>query len=113
MSCRNITSATEQQLAIITNLLYNNYIAITIHNFRSIDSLQHLSTSLDSLVSNLHSSGESNFKLTREYIDMEHDGSNYKFDLMTRNGVYPYSYIDNVETFKEGWNIFEKPILYR
>ena len=65
--------------------------------------MQHLSASLDKLVKNLLNRGADNLKLTREYINTEHEGSQRKFELLTRKGVYPYSYIDQVEKFDEGW----------
>ena len=65
--------------------------------------MQHLSASLEKLVKNLLNRGADNLKLTRDYIDAEHEGSDERFDLLTRKGVYPYSYIDRVERFNEGW----------
>ena len=69
---------------------------------RFIDSMQHLSASLDKLVKNLLNRGAENLKLTQEYIDSEHGGCERKFELLTRKGVYPYSYIDQVQKFDEG-----------
>lgn len=77
------------------------YVSITTKEFRFIDSLQHLSTSLDKLTRNLVNSGLENFKYTREFIDVEHDGCDEKFELLTRKGVYPYSYIDEAAKFDE------------
>ena len=70
--------------------------------FRFIDSLQHLSTSLDSLTKNLVNSGLDNLKYTKDYIDTEHGGSQEKFELLTRKGVYPYAYVDEAAKFNEG-----------
>ena len=64
--------------------------------------MQHLSASLDKLVKNLLNRGAENLKLTQEYIDSEHGGCERKFELLTRKGVYPYSYIDQVQKFDEG-----------
>ena len=64
--------------------------------------MQHLSTSLDKLVKNLLNSGVDNLKLTKDYVDTEHEGCEEKFELLMRKGVYPYSYIDNVSKFDEG-----------
>ena len=64
--------------------------------------MQHLSVPLDKLVKNLLNRGADNLKLTKEYINTEHGGSERKFELLTRKGVYPYSYIDRVEKFDEG-----------
>ena len=67
--------------------------------------MQHLSASLEKLVKNLLNRGADNLKLTRDYIDTEHEGRDERFNLLTRKGVYPYSYIDRVERFNEGWYI--------
>ena len=64
--------------------------------------MQHLSTSLGKLVQNLLHGGPGELKLIQDYIDTEHGGDETKFDLLTRKGVYPYSYIDGVEKFAEG-----------
>ena len=56
---------------------------------------------MDKLTRNLVNSGLENFKYTREFIDAEHDGCNEKFELLTRKGVYPYSYIDEAVKFDE------------
>lgn len=64
--------------------------------------MQHLSTSLDKLVKNLLNSGVDNLKLTKDYIDSEHGGCEEKFELLTRKGIYPYSYIEDVSNFDEG-----------
>lgn len=65
--------------------------------------MQHLSAPLDKLVKNLLNRGADNLKLTKEYINTEHGDSERKFELLTRKGVYPYSYIDQVEKFDQGW----------
>ena len=54
------------------------------------------------LVQNLLHGGPGELKLIQDYIDTEHGGDETKFDLLTRKGVYPYSYIDGVEKFAEG-----------
>jgi hypothetical protein len=64
--------------------------------------MQHLSASLDKLVKNLLNRGAENLKLTRDFIDNEYGGCERKFELLTRKGVYPYSYIDQVQKFDEG-----------
>ena len=56
---------------------------------------------MDKLTRNLVNSGLENFKYTREFIDAEHDGCDEKFELLTRKGVYPYSYIDEAVKFDE------------
>ncbi len=65
--------------------------------------MQHLSTSLDKLSKNLLNRGVENLKLTREYVDTMYDmGQDEKFELLTRKGVYPYSYVDSHQRFAEG-----------
>ncbi len=71
--------------------------------YRFIDYQQHLSTSLEKLAKNLLNRGAENLKLTRNYIDTMHDtDQDEKFELLTRKGVYPYSYVDNHDKFDEG-----------
>ena len=69
---------------------------------RFIDSLQHLNASLDKLVTNLTHGGVAPLKHLREYIDEEHEGSEEKFNLLTRKGVYPYSYVTTASDFEDG-----------
>ena len=69
---------------------------ILIFNFRFIDSNQHLTASLDKLVKNLKSKGNQFFKYTKLFA-----GTNDKLDMLTRKGVYPYSYMDSFSKFNE------------
>ena len=65
--------------------------------------MQHLSTSVEKLANNLLNRGAENLKLTRDYVDTMHDtNQDEKFELLTRKGVYPYSYVDTHEKFDEG-----------
>ena len=69
--------------------------------------MQHLSAPLDKLTKNLLNRGAENLKLTQEYIDTMHDtDQEEKFELLTRKGVYPYSYVDGCPKFDEGWSTF-------
>jgi len=61
-------------------------------NLKFIDSFGFMPSSLSKLVENLKSSGPDNFKCTREEF-----GS--LTDMITRKGVYPYSYMDNWSKF--------------
>ena len=70
--------------------------------FRFIDSLQHLNTSLEKLVTNLTHGGVAQLKHLREYVEEEHEGSEEKFDLLTRKGIYPYSYVTEASDFEDG-----------
>ncbi|KAL5267281.1 hypothetical protein ACHWQZ_G004350 [Mnemiopsis leidyi] len=87
-------------IEIIPNSM-EKYVSVRTRKFRLIDSMQHLSAPLDKLVKNLLNRGADNLKLTKEYINTEHGDSERKFELLTRKGVYPYSYIDQVEKFDQ------------
>ena len=62
---------------------------------RFIDSYRFMSSSLDSLVSNLSSEPES-FKSTRTVY-----GDGEQFKLLLRKGVYPYEYMDSLKKLNE------------
>ena len=81
---------------------YQYYFHIIKFNYRFIDSLQHLNTSLDKLTQNLTHGGLTALNNLWDYVENEHGGSDVKFNLLTRKGVYPYSYITNVTKFEEG-----------
>ena len=66
-------------------------------NFRFIDSLQFMNTSLENLVQNLKASGLENFKNLRRRFGNDQT----TLDLITRKGVYPYDYINSLDRFKE------------
>ena len=70
-----------------------NYISVTINNKLSfIDSLQFLSSSLDSLIKNL---SKNDFKyLTQEF-------NNNVLDLVKQKWSYHYEYMSDFEKFKE------------
>ena len=69
---------------------------------RFIDSAQHLSTSLDKLVRNLTIHGTDRLNNLRDFINETYEGCETKLQLLSRKGVYPYSYIDSMERFTEG-----------
>ena len=62
------------------------------HQIRFIDSFKFIATSLDKIVNNLPKDAFKNVK--RYYADD-------KFSLLTRNGIYPYEYMDSPERLKE------------
>ena len=64
----------------------------TNHNLTFIDSFQFMSSSLEELVKNLRSDDLDNFKYVRE----EFGDDTY---MMTRKGIYPYSYMDSWAKF--------------
>ena len=67
--------------------------SFSLGGLRFIDSLQFLSTSLDSLVKNLPIE---DFKLLTKFIE-----NTEKRDLMLRKGVYPYDYVDSAKKLDE------------
>ena len=69
------------------------YVSFSLGGLRFIDSLQFLSTSLDSLVKNLPIE---DFKLLTKFIE-----NTEKRDLMLRKGVYPYDYVDSAKKLDE------------
>ena len=77
-----------------------NYTSVMTEEFRFIDSYQHLSASLDTLVKNLKDDGEDKFTATRDFVNSL-DGSPNKLRLLTRKGVYPYAFMDSFEKFEE------------
>ena len=58
-----------------------------------IDSLQFLSSSIDSFIKNLN---KDDFKYLRQEFD------NNVLDLVEQKGFYPYEYMTDLEKFKEG-----------
>ncbi|XP_065180192.1 uncharacterized protein LOC135810627 [Sycon ciliatum] len=76
------------EISVIANNM-EKYISFKWHQYRFIDSMAFLNSSLDSLVSN---TPEDAFKLTRT---MAHH------DLLLRKGVYPYEYMDSFARFDE------------
>lgn len=77
------------------------YLSFSIDNFRFIDSAQFLLSSLEGLVANLKKKDVANFKLTGEVFGG-------RLDMMTRKGVYPYSYMDSFSRFDEGFPSIDK-----
>ena len=85
-----------KEIKMKINAIPNNmekYMAFMLGNHLTfIDSFQFMSSSLDTLVSNLP---EEAFKYTSKKFKKE------KFNLMTRKGVYPYDYMDSFEKFNK------------
>ena len=52
---------------------------------------------------NLTHTSTSQLKHLQSYIDDEYEGSEQKFNLLTRKGVYPYSHIQESTNFEEGF----------
>jgi len=64
-----------------------------LHELTFIDSLQFMSSSLSKLVDNLKTGGLEKFEYTNQEF-------NKYTELMTRKGVYPYSFMDDWKKFK-------------
>ncbi|XP_065180407.1 uncharacterized protein LOC135810966 [Sycon ciliatum] len=76
------------EISVIANNM-EKYISFKWRQYRFIDSMAFLNSSLDSLVSN---TPEDAFKLTRTLAH---------HDLLLRKGVYPYEYMDSFARFDE------------
>ena len=70
-----------------------DYIPKSRFDLRFIDSFQFLSSSLSTLVENLKQEGLRKFKYLKQEVEDEN------LELLTRKGVYPYSYIDSWKKF--------------
>ena len=79
----------------VINVIPNNvekYMAFMIRNLIFIDSFQFMSQSLSDLANNLPKDG---FYHTKKEFGTEN------LELITRNSVYPYDYMDDFNKFKE------------
>ena len=82
----------KMSINIIPNIM-ERYLSFMLGNHLTfIDSIQFMSSSLDSLVRNLPTEA---FKYTSEKYKEK------KLELMKRKGVYPYDYMDSFEKFSE------------
>lgn len=75
---------------------FEKYMSFSFGNFRFLDSFAFMSSSLDTLTTNLLKDGRDNFKHT-----LEGDLTETQKSLILRKGVYPYEYIDSYEKFEE------------
>lgn len=73
-----------------------NYISFSLGDLRFIDSYQFMSSSLESLISNLSKDGLENFQQFRKFFTNDE-----KARLLLRKNVYCYDYIDSFEKFNE------------
>ena len=85
-------NAKERVSCIATNL--EQFLTFTYRGLKFIDSCQFMKTSLSVLAENLKKSGDEKFTHTKQHFE-EH------FDLVTRKGVYCYSYMTSFEKFTE------------
>ena len=87
-----------EEKQMIINAIPSNmekYLSFMLGNHLTfIDSFQFMSSSLDKLVSNLPR--ESLKYTSKEFKDE-------KLDLMAREGVYPYDYMDSFDKFNENY----------
>lgn len=73
-------------------------ITLMLGKFKLIDSSSFMPESLENLVINLFDKGEEYFKQTKKIAG----GSRQKLHMLTRKGVFPYEYLDNVSKLSEG-----------
>ena len=85
-------STKERVNCIATN--FEQFLTFSYRGLKFVDSYQFLKASLSTLAENLKKSGEEKFVHTRRHFP-EH------FDIVTRKGVYPYSYMDSFDRFEE------------
>jgi hypothetical protein len=82
-----------KKLRVIANS-NERYVTFNLSNPTFIDSFQFLSSSLDTLVQNLKSSGDVHFKNFSRQFNSEREKS-----LLLRKGVYPYSFVTEASKF--------------
>jgi hypothetical protein len=75
---------------------FEKYMTFSFGEFRFLDSFAFMSSSLDTLSSNLLKDGKENFKYTLKY-----DLNEKQQKLILSKGVYPYEYMDSYEKFNE------------
>ena len=75
---------------------FEKYMTFSFGEFRFLDSFAFMSSSLDTLASNLLKDGKHNFAHT-----LKNNYNEEQNDLMLSKGVYPYEYMDSTERFNE------------
>jgi hypothetical protein len=75
---------------------FEKYMTFSFGEFRFLDSFAFMSSSLDTLSSNLLKDGRENFKHT-----LNSDLNESQKKLILSKGVYPYEYMDSYERFNE------------
>lgn len=76
---------------------FEKYMTFSFGEFRFLDSFAFLSSSLDTLASNLLKDGKDNFKHTLSQPNLTDE----QIDLLLSKGVYPYEYMDCNEKFND------------
>ena len=77
------------------------FVTFSIGNLKFKDSLQFLNSSLDALVKNLAAKSNAFNHLRSYFEDKWGHLPEEAFQMLTRKGVYPYSYMDSWNKFKE------------
>ena len=93
-----------QKIRLIPKTL-ESYSSIITTKFRILDSLQHLTFPLDTLVKNLTNNGSTHehlHVLKAHVLERYGPNNQKKLELLSRKGVYPYGYMDSFERFDEG-----------
>jgi hypothetical protein len=75
---------------------FEKYMTFSFGEFRFLDSFAFMSSSIDTLSSNLLKDGKDNFKHT-----LKNECNEERVNLLLKKGVYPYEYIDSYERFNE------------
>lgn len=75
---------------------FEKYVTFNVLNLQFMDSFAFLSSSLDTLATNLLKNGMDNFKHT-----LQGNLTDKQKDLILKKGVYPYEYMDCVDKFNE------------
>ena len=80
------------------------YTSVITKEFKFIDSYQHLAASLSCLVDNVTSEGLDGLINLKAYIHEHYQGEDEeeKVRLLSRKGIYPYSYMTDTEKFNDG-----------
>ena len=76
---------------------FEKYVMFSFKNFQFLDSFGFLSSSLDTLASNLLKDGKENFKHTLSSRNLTDEQEK----LILQKGVYPYEYMDSFQKFDE------------
>ena len=85
------------EIRVIPNTL-EKYTNIETSQFKFIDTLQHMSSSLDKLVDSLAKRGIGSFSHLREEFPTEDPTL---LPLLVKKGLYPYSYVDSFDRFED------------
>jgi len=96
----NISKFPEETVDVIPNNS-EKFLSIITSSFYFIDSLMHLSASLETLVKNLNPKNSSEKDFRRNFRPMIKTFGSSKAKALCRKGVYPYEFMSSFEKFKE------------